>query len=84
VQVLKVGHHGSETSSSEALLEEARPEVALVSAGRGNRFGHPHRSAVARIEAAGARVHRTDLEGTLRVRAREDGTWALATERPAD
>jgi competence protein ComEC len=81
VQLLKVGHHGSETSSSERLLTAARPAVALVSVGRGNRFGHPHRDAVARLEAAGAEVHRTDREGALTVRARADGSWTLSAER---
>jgi competence protein ComEC len=84
VQVLKVGHHGSETSSSGALLAALRPAVALVSAGRGNRFGHPHPSAVARLEAAGASVRRTDLEGDLTVRGREDGSWTLSAERAPD
>jgi competence protein ComEC len=84
VQVLKVGHHGSETSSSDALLAALRPEVALVSAGRGNRFGHPHPGAVARLEAVGAKVHRTDLEGDLTVRGREDGSWTLSAERSPD
>ncbi len=84
VDVLKVGHHGSETSSSSAFLAQARPAVALISVGRGNRFGHPHRSALGRLEAAGARVHRTDREGVLAVRARGDGTWTLTSERAPD
>ena len=84
IHVLKVGHHGSRTSSSADFLAATRPEVALVSAGRGNRFGHPHESALRRLEVAGARVHRTDEEGALTVRAREDGSWTLSAERAAE
>ncbi len=84
VDVLKVGHHGSETSSSSTFLTQARPAVALISVGRGNRFGYPHRSALGRLEAAGARVHRTDREEVLAVRARRDGTWTLTSERAPD
>ena len=84
IHVLKVGHHGSRTSSSADFLAATRPEVALVSAGRGNRFGHPHESALRRLEVAGARVHRTEEEGALTVRAREDGSWTLSAERAAE
>jgi competence protein ComEC len=64
IEVLKVGHHGSRTSTIDALLETARPEVALVSAGRRNRFGHPAPDVIARLERHGALVCRTDLRGT--------------------
>lgn len=46
-QVLKLGHHGSRTSSSEAWLRTAHPDIAVVSAGRGNRYGHPHEDVLA-------------------------------------
>jgi competence protein ComEC len=84
VHVLKVGHHGSRTSSSSSFLATARPQVALVSAGRGNRFGHPHPGAMDRLRAVGVRIHRTDREGVLSIRALEDGRWTLSTERAPD
>ena len=67
VEVLKVAHHGSDTSSTAALLERARPSYALVSAGRGNPYGHPAPEALRRLRRAGAMVYRTDRSGHLRV-----------------
>jgi competence protein ComEC len=65
--VLKVPHHGSRTSTSPALLAEARPRIGLVSAGARNRFGHPHPEVLERLAGAAVRVLRTDQEGTLRL-----------------
>lgn len=67
--VLKVGHHGSKTSSGEAFLAAVRPRIALISAGEGNRYGHPTPEALARLHEAGAAVYRTDEQGTLTVTA---------------
>jgi competence protein ComEC len=63
--LLKVAHHGSATASSGELLEALRPRIAAVSAGVDNRYGHPAASALARLQAVGARVWRTDRHGTL-------------------
>jgi competence protein ComEC len=84
VQVLKVAHHGSTTSSSALFLERIRPALALVSVGRGNGYGHPAPEVVARLVAAGARVLRTDRSGEVDVRAREDGSWTVTTGRGPD
>ena len=65
--VLKVGHHGSRTSSSPRFLEAVRPSVAVVSVGTRNRFGHPHPATLAALQAAGVSVWRTDLEGAVTV-----------------
>jgi competence protein ComEC len=65
--VLKVAHHGSRTSSTEALLNAVKPRVALVSCGRANLFGHPHASVLAALAAHGVRTWRTDRGGTLDV-----------------
>jgi competence protein ComEC len=67
VRILKVGHHGSRTSTSSALLESWHPGIALVSCGRGNTFGHPAVEVIARLESAGARVYRTDRDGEVTV-----------------
>ena len=83
-QLLKVAHHGSGTSSSREFLEQVSPALALVSVGRGNRYGHPAPEVLARLEGAGARVLRTDVQGALAVRAREDGSWTLSAERGPD
>ena len=63
--ILKVGHHGSETSTSPELLLALTPEVAVISVGHGNRYGHPDQQVIARLEAIGADIRRTDVEGTI-------------------
>jgi competence protein ComEC len=71
VEVLKVGHHGSRSSSARAFLAALRPRLALVSAGKGNRWGHPHPEALQRLRRAGAVVFLTSAPpGALRVRMR--------------
>jgi competence protein ComEC len=67
VRVLKVAHHGSKTSTSQELLDGWRPQLALISAGRGNAFGHPTRDVLLRLEHAGVRVLRTDRDGEITV-----------------
>jgi competence protein ComEC len=62
---LKVGHHGSRTSSSPAFLAAVRPALAAISAGVRNRFGHPHPSTLAGLEARGIEVLRTDQGGEI-------------------
>jgi competence protein ComEC len=64
--LLKVGHHGSRTASSDAFLAEVRPQVAMISVGRNN-YGHPTQEALSRLRAAGARIWRTDREGHITV-----------------
>lgn len=64
-EVLKFGHHGSKTSSSEVFIEAVQPAIAVVSAGKDNRYGHPHPDVVARAEAVGAQVVSTAEEGTI-------------------
>jgi len=77
--VLKVGHHGSPTSSSEAFVRTVRPELAVISVGS-NPYGHPNPGVVARFRAAGTRVLRTDQNGaiTLHVDGRR---WHVETFR---
>jgi competence protein ComEC len=64
-EILKVAHHGSNTSSTEAFLSAVSPQEAVVSVGAGNRFGLPSPLAMARVHATGAAVYRTDLRGTI-------------------
>jgi competence protein ComEC len=67
VRVLKVAHHGSRTSTGQALLEAWKPQIALISCGRGNRFDHPAADVMARLEEARVRVYRTDRDGQITV-----------------
>jgi competence protein ComEC len=66
VDVLKLGHHGSRTSSTAELLDLARPSFAVVSAGLDNLYRHPHPDVVARLQARGVRILRTDRGGQIR------------------
>nr|MCR5348817.1 MBL fold metallo-hydrolase [Bacilli bacterium] len=63
--VLKVGHHGSDTSTSEAFLDAVKPEVAVISCGKNNKFGHPKTSVVRSLSKRGITIRRTDEEGTI-------------------
>lgn len=63
--VLKVGHHGSRTSTGKAFLNIATPEFALISVGEDNNYGHPSSDVVERLENSGAKVYRTDYEGDI-------------------
>ena len=65
VDVLKVGHHGSNTSSSKNFLEQIKPEVALISVGQGNTYGHPTQATLKRLSNIGAKIYRTDENGTI-------------------
>jgi competence protein ComEC len=65
--VLKVGHHGSKTSSIGPFLDAAAPTIAVISAGFENSFGHPHRDVLGRLAARHATVLRTDLDGLVTV-----------------
>lgn len=65
IDVLKVGHHGSTTSSSWQFLEVLEPEYALISAGRNNVYGHPHPLILKRLESVGAQIYRTDDAGDV-------------------
>jgi competence protein ComEC len=67
VEILKVAHHGSRTSSTGAFLARARPRVAVVSAGQRNPFGHPHPDVVRRLVGVGAALFRTDRDGAVTV-----------------
>jgi competence protein ComEC len=64
-QVLKVGHHGSSTSSTRDFLNAVRPAYALVSVGAGNTYGHPSANVMADLARRGARVLRTDRVGSI-------------------
>ena len=68
VELLVTGHHGSATSTTQELLDALRPEVAAISVGLDNRYGHPAQETLDKLEAAGAEIYRTDRDGTIRVR----------------
>ncbi len=65
VDLLKVAHHGSKTATTQPFVDAVRPRVAVASAGTGNPYGHPAKATLERLAAAGARVLRTDRDGTV-------------------
>ncbi|MGH7551834.1 MAG: ComEC/Rec2 family competence protein, partial [Longimicrobiales bacterium] len=79
--VLKVGHHGSRTSTGDSLLAAVHPRLALVSVGRWNRYGHPNAGVLARLAGHGVRVLRTDERGNVSVRLRASGEITLSSTR---
>ncbi len=79
--VLKVGHHGSRTSTGDSLLAAVRPRLALVSVGRWNRYGHPDPSVLARLAEHDVRVLRTDERGTVSVRLSAGGETTVTGPR---
>lgn len=65
--VLKVAHHGSRNGSDSAFLARVHPEVAVISCGLGNRYGHPHVETLDALRRAGVNIWRTDLQGTINI-----------------
>lgn len=71
--ILKVAHHGSKNSSSEAFLDAASPSAAVIQVGRNNLYGHPHNQTLERLEERGVPVYRTDLNGAVGIDIRRSG-----------
>jgi competence protein ComEC len=82
VDVLKVGHHGSDTSSGLSFLKKVTPEHAIISVGAGNSYGHPNQSVVSNLQSVGAKVYRTDLLGTIIVSS--DGNSISVNKNPGE
>jgi competence protein ComEC len=78
-QVLKVGHHGSSSSSSKAFLSRVGPEVAVISLGKDNPYGHPHKETLTLLQAKVPDVYRTDVDGTVLVRS-DGASYSVSTE----
>jgi len=92
IRILKAGHHGSRTSTSMRLIDAMHPQVALVSVGRGNAFGHPSPDVIDRLRGAGAEIFRTDRDGaisveidgaTARVVTALGRSWTIAVRGPS-
>jgi len=73
-KVIKIAHHGSKYATSENFLKRVKPEVAIVSCGEWNRYGHPSQSVLDRLQTANVKLFRTDLQGevTITTRGREN------------
>ncbi|MBR2696013.1 MAG: DNA internalization-related competence protein ComEC/Rec2 [Parasporobacterium sp.] len=82
--LLKVAHHGSKSSSSAGFLKTADPEIAVISAGVNNRYGHPHQEVLKRLEAVGAKVYLTAEQGEIRAEIDPLGTITMITKEASD
>ncbi|CUU47085.1 ComEC/Rec2 family competence protein [Clostridium beijerinckii] len=80
--VLKVGHHGSHSSTTQAFLDKVKPKYAVISCEKGNDYGHPHEETLDKLNAKNINVFRTDLEGTII--ATSDGTNITFNVKPVD
>lgn len=80
--VLKIGHHGSNDATSADWLDAARPKIAVISVGRYNAFGHPHKEVLSRLVERGARVYRTDQHGAVTIRFADGGMTVRTTLSP--
>ena len=63
IDVLKVGHHGSKTSSSEKFINKIKPKYSIISVGKNNRYGHPNKEVLNNLD--GSRIYRTDQDGSI-------------------
>ena len=78
--VLKVGHHGSETSTSGDFLKAVSPKCAVISCGKNNDYGHPHEKTLKKLEKQGTEVYRTDISGTISLFADSDGRFSVSVK----
>ena len=63
--VIKIGHHGSDTSSSQSFLNQVLPQIAIISVGEGNSYGHPKQTTLDKLNKLGTLVYRTDEKGNI-------------------
>ena len=70
IDVLKVGHHGSKTSSSKEFINEVNPKYSIISVGKNNRYGHPNDSVLDNLEDS--KIYRTDLDGSIMFKIKND------------
>jgi len=68
VNILKIGHHGSSSSSSPLFIKSVGPKIAVICCGQGNKYGHPHQETISLLQSLGIEIYRTDLNGTILVK----------------
>ena len=70
IDVLKVGHHGSKTSSSKSFINEINPKYSIISVGKNNRYGHPNKEVLNNLK--GTKIYRTDQDGSIMFKIKND------------
>ncbi len=78
--ILKVGHHGSNTSTTDEFLDAVSPELAVISCGEGNKFGHPHSATTKKLSKANIETFRTDVNGYVVIKT-NGVTFSVSTEK---
>ena len=83
-KVLKVAHHGSKYATSADFLRRVKPEIAIISCGEWNRYGHPNQGVLDRLKAANVKLYRTDLQGevTITTRGKDNDVVVKTTKEP--
>jgi len=79
-EILKVGHHGSRNATTKELLEYVRPEIAVISVGAKNSYGHPHKEVLDLLDLFEIKIYRTDKQGTIKV-ITNGRDWRVETEK---
>lgn len=79
--ILKVGHHGSNTSSSEAFVKEVSPDIAVISCGTNNKYNHPHAETIQTLIKQDIEIYRTDELGTIVIEADKQENFEITTEK---
>ena len=81
-KVLKLAHHGSKYASADDFLKRVKPEVAIISCGEWNRYGHPAQAVLDRVRAANIKLYRTDLQGEITITTRgREGDYVVKTAK---
>ena len=76
-EILKVGHHGSATSTSLDFLKYLNVETAVISCGKNNLYGHPTQRVLGDLQTVNAQVYRTDWDGTIMITVKETGVYTV-------
>ena len=84
VKIFKVAHHGSKYATSQDFVDRVKPEVAIISCGEWNRYGHPSQVVLDRLRAANAKLYRTDLQGEITISTRgRESDYLIKTAKEA-
>lgn len=81
VEVLKVAHHGSKTSTNQGFLNAVSPKIALIGVGENNKFGHPNDAVIQRLKKCGSQIYRTDKMGEISIKINKKGNIKINTYR---
>ena len=70
IDVLKIGHHGSKTSSDKNFIDEMNPKYSVISVGKNNRYGHPNKEVLNNLD--NSKIYRTDINGEIKIKIKRN------------